>query len=183
MQGLPEPLLLGRQKAEMEGLWRLPSGGARVLGNRFRAGGEWDHKGQIRELTGGATWLLIDSERAVRFDVFSNIHYGYLLAEAEFSEDEAQTMANLGEELPGPAEKIFGVNDASRTGWLSTSGISFNRTSPRQLRQLTFSRYLALGSTIWSGPEEPAWPPSAAADRWRRLRSSASQPSWLSAQL
>ena len=112
-KGFPNPFCYV-QKAEMEGLWGdfLPVGLA-MLGNRFRAGGEWDHKGQIRELTGGATWLLIDSERAVRFDVFSNIHYGYLLAQAEFSEDEAQTMANLGEELPGPAEKIFGVNDAS----------------------------------------------------------------------
>ena len=78
---------------------------------RFRAGQVWDHKPLIRRFTDNAEWIMIDPDRAVRFDVFSNIHYGFIFAEMEVSQPVAQFGANAGEEWSA-LQPIFGANDA-----------------------------------------------------------------------
>jgi hypothetical protein len=77
---------------------------------KFRSGAEWDHKPHIRQYTGDAEWLLLDGERAVRFDMLSNIHYGFIFAEMEVGESIAQFAANAGE-VWAPLAEITGTND------------------------------------------------------------------------
>jgi RHS repeat-associated protein len=77
---------------------------------QFRTGGDWDHKPDINEISGDSRWIMIDSQRAVRFDVFSNMHFGYVLAAAEMPREDVIGYANLGEEVP-ILQPIVGDND------------------------------------------------------------------------
>jgi hypothetical protein len=77
---------------------------------QFRTGGDWDHKPDIGEISGHSRWIMIDSEHAVRSDVFSNMHFGYVLAAAGMEREEALGYANLGEEAP-ILQPIVGDND------------------------------------------------------------------------
>jgi hypothetical protein len=77
---------------------------------KFRSGSVWDHKPHIRQYTGGAEWLRIDGKRAVRFDLLSNVHYGFLFAEMQVDESIAQFAANAGE-VWAPLVSITGTND------------------------------------------------------------------------
>ncbi len=77
---------------------------------KFRAGAIWDHKPHILKYTSNADWLMIDSQRAVRFDILSNIHYGFIFSEMQVEETIAQFAANAGE-IWAPLATITGTND------------------------------------------------------------------------
>jgi hypothetical protein len=81
---------------------------------KVRGGGDWDHKPRLQRIFGheGENFYMRvpDTNSSVSFDLWSNIHYGYVGTELGFSGDVLQTGANLGNAIP--ALKAFaGSND------------------------------------------------------------------------
>lgn len=67
------------------------------LGKSFCENCEWDHKPEIYSMIGiseGGGWVQIEEGFAVRGDVFSNMHYGYIMAFAGESLEESLRLAN-----------------------------------------------------------------------------------------
>jgi RHS repeat-associated protein len=65
------------------------------LGGLFRTGGAWDHKRRVFGMIGspdGGGYVLIKEGFAVRGDVFSNLHYGYIMNYSGDSLGEAQRL-------------------------------------------------------------------------------------------
>ncbi|MGW5647185.1 WXG100-like domain-containing protein [Saccharopolyspora sp. NPDC003752] len=76
----------------------LEKAGAYVdWGNLVKPGGEWDHKSKILGMTvEDNTYTPIPGVLGeIRYDTWSNIHYGYVGLEAGFSEDELHAGANV----------------------------------------------------------------------------------------
>ena len=61
---------------------------------KVRAGGAWDYKAEILQSYGEFA-TLPDGDRWY-FDIWTNIHYGYVGASVGFSEEELQRDANIG---------------------------------------------------------------------------------------
>lgn len=50
-----------------------------IWGDKVRRGGEWDHRADLKKITGGrSSTPAPDLGGEIRFDVWSNIHYGYV---------------------------------------------------------------------------------------------------------
>jgi RHS repeat-associated protein len=57
--------------------------------NFVKTGGKWDHKGIIDKLSGFKDWIDSGSGYKIRWDVFSNFHYGYIFAAMGFNLETA----------------------------------------------------------------------------------------------
>jgi RHS repeat-associated protein len=83
-------------------------------GMKVRTGGDWDHKPRLQRIFGheGENFYMRvpDTNKAVSFDLWSNIHYGYVGTELGISEDVLQTGARLGNTIPG-LKAFAGSND------------------------------------------------------------------------
>ena len=81
---------------------------------KVRSGGDWDHKRPLQRIFGheGENFYMrvSDTDKAVSFDLWSNIHYGYVGTDVGFSADTLQAGANLGNTIP-PLRAIAGTND------------------------------------------------------------------------
>jgi hypothetical protein len=81
---------------------------------KVRSGGDWDHKGPLQRIFGheGENFYMRvpDTEKSISFDLWSNIHYGYVGTEVGFSADTLQVGANLGNTIP-PLRALAGTND------------------------------------------------------------------------
>jgi RHS repeat-associated protein len=123
-----------------------------TLLTRFCTGCDWDHKPDIKVFSSGLEWVQIDASHAIRFDVFSNIHYGYVLSNAGMPESEAQTYANLGEELdwlPQQLRDVVGQNDeadrvAVHLGYELQSQVVSRDVSAEDLRGLLVESFNGL---------------------------------------
>lgn len=83
--------------------------------NQVKTGGPWDHKPILEEKLGLEPGVDLrfpvrgDTEHEVFYDIWSNVHYGYVGTAAGFAEGELQTAADIAEEGTGkndPADKI-----------------------------------------------------------------------------
>lgn len=80
---------------------------------KFATNKPWDHKPLIDSITGTKDWLALSTTFAVRMDVPSNIHFGYILAYAGVGlKDVLQYSHGIAVKV-GPFEKRFnaGVQD------------------------------------------------------------------------
>lgn len=85
----------------------VPSPAALALWTeKVRPGGDWDHKQDILTMTAGdkTNTPAPDLGGEIRYDVWSNIHYGYVGREAEFSDSALHAGANAAD-LAGPQHK------------------------------------------------------------------------------
>lgn len=83
--------------------------------NQVKTGGPWDHKPILREKLGLEEGVDLrfpvrgDTEHEVFYDIWSNIHYGYIGTAAGFGEGELQKAADISEHGTGkndPADKL-----------------------------------------------------------------------------
>ena len=81
---------------------------------QVHAGGPWDYKPQIRQVQQGFDYWPLDASGDVDvfFDVWSNVHYGYVGGSVGFSLATLQFGADLGRRFPA-LERIAGENDRS----------------------------------------------------------------------
>lgn len=81
---------------------------------KVRSGGDWDHKRPLQRIFGheGENFYmrLPDTDKSVSFDLWSNIHYGYVGTDVGFSANTLQAGANLGNTIP-PLRAVAGTND------------------------------------------------------------------------
>ncbi len=93
-----------------------------IFFNKVVSGGEWDHKPKIRSLLGlNRSWQDLyypirgNDEYEVYYDIWSNIHYGYVGSAIGFDEDSLKTFANMEKYAPLPlkalVKKYFGQYD------------------------------------------------------------------------
>jgi RHS repeat-associated protein len=61
----------------------------------FKTGGKWDHKKRVDAITGGADWVLLGPDAAVRWDTLSNLHYGYIMAASGESLEETLDFSHI----------------------------------------------------------------------------------------
>lgn len=82
-----------------------------------RPGGEWDHKQRILDRTAGTNTFtpLPGGNGNIRYDVWSNIHYGYVGVEAGFTPGELRGGADAAD-LVGQDRKDPGDDVAVRIG-------------------------------------------------------------------
>ncbi|CAG7624851.1 RHS repeat protein [Actinacidiphila bryophytorum] len=74
------------------------AGAAATWAAMVRPGGPWDHKGVLQQIAGGKLWSQVPGkELEVFYDIWSNIHYGYVGRSAKFSRLELK----YGQQLPG----------------------------------------------------------------------------------
>ncbi|MET0341210.1 MAG: polymorphic toxin type 44 domain-containing protein [Polyangiales bacterium] len=85
--------------------------GLGLFGNRVRAGADWDHKPKLRDQFGMSLDYpdtlyadLPEGRRELFYDVWSNVHYGFVGTAAGISPTELQTAANI-------SDGVTGVND------------------------------------------------------------------------
>ncbi len=74
--------------------------------NLVQTGGDWDHKWQLQEKFGletGEDFYFKDpsQDRAVSYDIYSNIHYGYVGRASGFDTPTLISFANLGDGVTG----------------------------------------------------------------------------------
>jgi hypothetical protein len=83
--------------------------------DQVKTGGPWDHKPILEDMLGLEEGVDLrfpvrgDAEHEVFYDVWSNIHYGYIGTAAGFGEGELQKAADIAEEGTGkndPADKL-----------------------------------------------------------------------------
>jgi RHS repeat-associated protein len=88
-----------------------------LFGRKVCKGCDWDQKNDLRKLLGLGTrdwdqYLAVPGKPGYRinYDIWSNIHFGYIGRAAGFGGERLQTAANLGKEFP-ELERWFGTND------------------------------------------------------------------------
>ncbi|MFD3706461.1 polymorphic toxin type 44 domain-containing protein [Nocardia sp. NPDC058658] len=74
--------------------------------NLVQTGGDWDHKWQLQQKFGletGEDFYFKDpsQDKAVSYDIYSNIHYGYVGRASGFDTDTLISFANLGDGVTG----------------------------------------------------------------------------------
>ncbi|MFP4410544.1 polymorphic toxin type 44 domain-containing protein [Coleofasciculus sp.] len=85
----------------------LNSAAALIWASKVHKGADWDHKPKLEEELGLANpedyWFPIrgDDQHEYYYDIWSNIHYGYVGSAAGFSADTLQEGADLGDAFTG----------------------------------------------------------------------------------
>lgn len=83
-----------------------------VWANKVRPGGDWDHKTDILNRTAGTNTFtpLPGGNGNIRYDLWSNVHYGYVGREAGFTGGELRAGANaadiVGQDRTDPGDDV-----------------------------------------------------------------------------
>ncbi|MFJ2633319.1 FG-GAP-like repeat-containing protein [Streptomyces sp. NPDC087422] len=90
-------------------------GSAALWADKVRPGGQWDHKPILQAMTGGRTWAQVPGmQLQVLYDIWSNIHYGFVGRSVKFNRQALE----IGQQLPGTGH--------TDPGDLSVSGLGMN---------------------------------------------------------